>query len=243
MADNNDLTINGVDDDSAVIDFNHSPAAKKTDDLDHLLAKIESLENKNHESNRRIENLESENDSLSKSNLSLLKSKDDAERKIEELESEIEMVKKEVLERADEERKAVDSIVKRVGELESEVVRLQHDLAAAEKEAERLRGELEKLRGEKGRMEEEVRRVRVLEKEKEELTHEVNGLVEKCAKLSVKSEESVAQVDELMKKVVLPEGEEENKGFKISLPVVGAVSGVVIVAVLGVACLKYSRRA
>ncbi|GAB2287491.1 hypothetical protein Dimus_021867 [Dionaea muscipula] len=271
MADT-EVAINGVDGSSS--DLNDWTETKSSDgdfDVNHPEGKIAGLENdlarEKDESEKKISELKAEVEELRKGKLDLVNEKDEAKKKIVELEAEIERlrgekaamkdeidgIKKAEMERSEDGRRAVESIAKRALELETEVSRLQHDLITAAtaadestREVAELRREIEVLKGEKARFEEEVSQVKALEKEKEVLDKEVKELAEKCAKLSEKSNESVAQVDDLIKKVIPEASEGENpSGFgrvKVPLPVVGAASGAVLVAVLAVAWIRYSRR-
>ncbi|GAB2228822.1 hypothetical protein Droror1_Dr00022953 [Drosera rotundifolia] len=214
--------------------------------------------------------LKAEIEELRKEKLDLIRDSDGAKKRIFKLkaelegmlvervamEHEIEEMRKEDAERSEEVRRTVESVTGRAGELEREVERLQKDLAtavAAEKdarrEAEELRGEVEALKGEKTRLEEEVSKMMVLEREKEILNEEVKELVERSARLSERSNESVAKFDELMKKVMVTEeavateeGEKTSGLGGVSLPVFGAATGVVLVAVIAVAWITNSKR-
>ncbi|XP_010475384.1 PREDICTED: peroxisomal and mitochondrial division factor 2-like [Camelina sativa] len=183
-------------------------------DSDHQ----DGVGNKSTELNRKIGELESQNQELVRDNGEISKKIESLTAEIEELRAAESKAKRKMgemereIDKSDEERKVLEAIAARASELETEVARVQHELITAKTEGEEATAEAKKLQSEisqKGvgivELEKEVAGLRIVKEENEKRMKELET---KLGALEVK------ELEERNKKVRAEEEMREKIGNK-----------------------------
>ncbi|CAN8295294.1 unnamed protein product [Cochlearia groenlandica] len=162
------------------------------------------------ELNRKIRELESQNQELARDNGEINRKIETLTAEIEEMRGDETKAKRKIgemereIDKLDEERKVLEAIAARASELEIEVARLQHELVTAETEGEETATEAKKLRSE---ISQKVDRIDELEKELSGLRTVKEDNDKRMYELKTKLK--VLEVKELEERNLKVRGEEE----------------------------------